>query len=74
MRGKDDVWVDTSSLSFAGVLLEMNGSAIEDGCWLYPEPDMQHINLVALDVKMEGKGPPPKKTTLYVFIAGLLTL
>ena len=48
-----NVWVDASSQAI-GVLLEKNGVAIEDACWLRPPNDAAHINLAELDVVMKG--------------------
>ena len=48
-----NVWVDASSLA-TGVLLERNGIAVEDACWLRPEKDPQHINLAELDAIIKG--------------------
>ena len=53
MQGDElNVWVDASSLAI-GVLLEKNGAAIEDACWLQPMNDAAHINLAELDVVMK---------------------
>ena len=46
-----NVWVDASSLAI-GVLLEKNGAAIEDACWLRPTNDAG--NLAELDAVMKG--------------------
>ena len=51
-----NVWVDASSLAI-GVLLEKNGAAIEDACWLRPTNDAAHINLAELDAVMKGCQP-----------------
>ena len=48
-----NVWVDASSLAIS-VLLEKNGAAIEDACWLRPTNDAAHINLAELDAVMKG--------------------
>ena len=45
--------VDASSLAI-GVLLEKDGAAIEDACWLRPTNDAAHINLAELDAVMKG--------------------
>lgn len=47
------MWVDASSLAI-GALLEMNGSVIEDACWLRPLDDAAHINLAELDAVIKG--------------------
>ena len=48
-----NVWVDASSLAI-GVLLEKDGAAIEDACWLRPTNDAAHVNLAELDAVMKG--------------------
>ena len=48
-----NVWVDASSLAI-GVLLEKDGAAVEDACWLRPTNDAAHINLAELDAVMKG--------------------
>ena len=48
-----NVWVDASSLA-VGVLLEKNGAAIEDACWLRLTNDAAHINLAELNAVMKG--------------------
>ena len=48
-----NVWVDASSLAI-GVLLEKDGAAVEDACWLRPMNDAAHINLAELDAVMKG--------------------
>ena len=54
MDGKEiTVWMDASSVA-AGVALEMNGTVIEDACWLHPTNDAQHINLAELDAALKG--------------------
>ena len=54
MQGNElNVWVDASSLAI-GVLLEKNGAAIEDACWLQLTNDAAHINLAELDAVMKG--------------------
>ena len=50
---KLNVWVDASSLAI-GVLLEKDGAAVEDACWLRPTNDAAHINLAELDAVMKG--------------------
>ena len=47
------VWVDASSMAM-GVTLEVNGSIIEDTCWLQPENDTWHISLAELDATLKG--------------------
>lgn len=46
------VWTDASSLAL-GVVLEVEGSVIEDACWLRAE-DATHINLAELDAAVKG--------------------
>ena len=54
MDGKEiTVWVDVSSVA-TGVAWEMNGTVIEDACWLPPINDAQHINLAELDAAFKG--------------------
>ena len=62
------VWVDASSLA-TGVLLAYDGAVVEDACWLRPEKDSQHINLVELDAIIKGINLAIlwKTTTLYLF-------
>ena len=62
------VWVDASSLT-TGVLLVYDGAVVEDACWLRPEKDSQHINLVELDIIIKGINLAIlwKRTTLYLF-------
>ena len=52
-RDELNVWVDASSLAIA-VLMEKDGAAIEDACWLRPTNDAAHINLAELDAVMKG--------------------
>ena len=47
------VWVDVSCVA-TGVAWEMNGTVIEDVCWLRPTNDAQHINLAELDATLKG--------------------
>ena len=47
------VWVDVSLL-VTGVVLQVDGSVIEDMCWLHPECNTQHIDLAELDVVLWG--------------------
>ena len=48
-----NVWVDASSLAI-GVLLEKDGAAVVDACWLRPTNDAAHINLAELDAVLKG--------------------
>lgn len=48
-----DVWVDANSLGTC-VSLEIDGSVIEDECWIWPVNDPQHINLAKLDTILKG--------------------
>jgi hypothetical protein len=42
------VWCDASSLA-VGVCLEIDGSIVEDNCWLRKKGDTAHINVVELE-------------------------
>ena len=54
INGRDFiVWVNTSSLA-TSVLLEYDWTMVEDACWLWPEKDSQHINLIELDAIRKG--------------------
>ena len=67
-NGQDfSVWVDASSL--ANDVSEYSGTIVEDACWLQPEKDSQHINLVELDaiIKMVNLAILWKATTLHFF-------
>lgn len=33
---------------------ELNGTVVEDACWLHPKKDMQHINLSELEGIIKG--------------------
>ena len=46
-----------------------NGAVVEDACWLRPEKDSQHINLVELDAIIKGINLAIlwKTTTVYLF-------
>lgn len=48
-----NLWVDASSLVI-GVLLEKDGTATKDTCWLQPISDVTHINLAELDTVLKG--------------------
>lgn len=50
---KMNLWVDASSLVI-GVLLEKDGTAIKDTCWLQLLSDVTHINLAELDIVLKG--------------------
>ena len=62
------VWVDTSSLAI-GVSFVYDGDVVEDACWLRPEKDSQHINLVELNAIIKGINLAilQKMTTLHLF-------
>ena len=47
------VRVDTGFVA-TGVALGVNGSIIEDACWLHPINDARHINLTELDAVIKG--------------------
>ena len=47
------VWCDASSLA-VGVVLEIGGSCVEDGCWLRKADDTAHINLAELESVVRG--------------------
>uniref|UniRef100_A0A5S6QMY9 RNase H domain-containing protein n=1 Tax=Trichuris muris TaxID=70415 RepID=A0A5S6QMY9_TRIMR len=49
---KARLWVDASSLAL-GVMLEVDGSVVEDAAWLRPD-DAQHINMAELDAVIRG--------------------
>ena len=42
------VWCDASSLA-TGVVLEIDGSVVEDAAWLRKKHDAAHINVAELD-------------------------
>ena len=42
------VWVDASSVA-TGVALGVNGSFVENACWMHPINDAWHVNLAKLD-------------------------
>ncbi|MEL7523245.1 MAG: reverse transcriptase domain-containing protein, partial [Cyanobacteria bacterium J06553_1] len=46
------VWVDASSIAL-GAVLEVDGCAVEDACWLRKE-DAGHINMAELDAVIKG--------------------
>ena len=50
--GQMTVWVDASMLAL-GVVLEVDGEVVEDGCWLRPD-DGAHINMAELDAALKG--------------------
>ena len=62
------IWVDASSLA-TGVSLVYDGAVVEDACWLRPEKDSQHINLVEFDAITKGINLAIlwKTTTLHLF-------
>ena len=37
-----------------GVCLEIDGSVVEDVCWLQKQKDVMHVNLVELDAVLKG--------------------
>ena len=47
------MWVDTNSLVIK-VALERHKTVQEDACWLRPEKDDQHTNLVKLDIVLKS--------------------
>ena len=47
------IWCDASSLAL-GVLLEMNGVAVEDAAWLRKKEDFNHINVAELEAVLKG--------------------
>ena len=47
------VWCDASSLAL-GVLVEVEGVAVEDGSWLRTKGDVQHINVAELESVVKG--------------------
>ena len=47
------VWVDASNIGF-GVVLEMDGSTMEDRSWLRPHGDTRHINTMELEAAIRG--------------------
>ena len=47
------IWCDASSLA-EGVLLEIDGVVVEDGCWLRKKDDTAHINLAELESIIKG--------------------
>ena len=47
------IWVDTSSLA-TGMSLVYDGDVVENACWLRPEKDSQHINLMELNAIIKG--------------------
>ena len=52
-HGECVVWSDASNTALA-VVLEQNGSIIEDAAWLRKENDSRHINLVELEASIKG--------------------
>ena len=48
-----NVWVDASSLAIR-VALERHETVLGNACWLRPENDTQHINIVELDAVLKG--------------------
>ena len=54
MKGKClNVWCDASSVA-SGVVLECDGKRLEDGAWLRPKGDVDHINLAELEAVIKG--------------------
>ena len=47
------VYCDASDLAL-GAVVEVNGNAIEDGCWLRAAGDRHHINIAELDAVIRG--------------------
>ena len=52
-EGDCSVHCDASDLAL-GAVVEVNGCAIEDGCWLRAIGDCQHINIAELDAVIKG--------------------
>lgn len=50
---KINVWVDASFV-VKGVVLENNGTMLEDACWPWPTNDAQCINLSEMDAAIKG--------------------
>ena len=49
---KANVWVDASSIAI-GVVVEVDGDAVEDGSWLRSS-DVTHINMAEMDAVVKG--------------------
>ena len=66
------VWVDASSLA-TSMSLVYDGAVVEDACWLQPQKDSQHINLMELDAIIKGINLPilRKTTTLHLFTVSI---
>ena len=47
------VWIDASNIGL-GVVLEMDGSTMEDRSWLRPHGDTRHINTMELEAAIRG--------------------
>ena len=47
------VWCDASGIAL-GVVITVDGRAIEDACWLRQVDDKRHINISELDAAIEG--------------------
>lgn len=52
-RDNGVVWCDASSIAL-GVLLEIDGCAVEDAAWLRKESDFSHINVAELEAILKG--------------------
>lgn len=47
------LWTDASSIAI-GVVIEIDGDIVEDGCWLRPKHDTNHINISELQAVIRG--------------------
>ena len=47
------VWTDASQIAI-GVVLEINGKAVEDAAWLRKKDDYSHINVAELEAVLKG--------------------
>ena len=47
------VWTDASNLAL-GILVEVDGTAVEDAAWLRKSSDHSHINVAELDAVLKG--------------------
>ncbi|XP_045136504.1 uncharacterized protein LOC123519337 [Portunus trituberculatus] len=52
-NGEVKVWCDASAIAL-GVILEANGSCIEDAAWLRKKDDYEHINVAELNAVLKG--------------------
>ena len=53
MRGVVSLWCDASSI-VAGVILEIDGTEVEDAAWLRKKGDFGNINVAKLDAVLKG--------------------